>query len=262
MARLHVFVDGTWLYKACGPERVLASKTERPDKSFAFSFERFGESLLKYASQCVGGNIILGERYLSTSIFDLPTDFDSWPLEYDDVTQDHVERTKRNVLARERFVQAAIDAGYNPDVVYRPRIKSWMVNKLIERRYQEKQVDTTVVALLVKSAITNADDIHAVISGDADMLPAIRVAYPQYSKNVFVVTTHPDELLAEHRQSAFSLANFRFDIAPYYFQDHVEEIMSGEYVYVCAHCHAVFSRSRSIPQAARPCCIACHKTRT
>ena len=48
-------------------------------------------------------------------------------------------------------------------------------------RYQEKQVDTTVVALLVRDAIEHPDDCFALVAGDADILPAIQVAYPNYT---------------------------------------------------------------------------------
>lgn len=163
---------------------------------------------------------------------------------------------------REKFVASAIAAGYSEDAIYRPAIKPWMVEKLISKKYQEKQVDATVVALLVRSAITCPTDYHCVITGDSDILPAIRVAYPQYSKNVFVATTHPDELKAEHRQTAYSLSNFAFDIPALYFQDCLADIVAGEHVYSCAHCHAIFVRANPIPARSRPCCFACNQRRT
>lgn len=164
--------------------------------------------------------------------------------------------------AGQHFIDGAVDAGYSQDAIYRPRMKRWILERLRVGRYQEKQVDATVAALLVRSAITGPDDVHAVIIGDADMLPAIKVAYPEYSHDVFVATTHPDELLVERRQTSFSLNNFDFDIPPHYLQDHAADIIGGDCVYTCAHCHTVFVRPNPIPTTARPCCKPCHESRT
>lgn len=262
MAKLNVFIDGSWLYKACGPGHVLASKTENIDHGVRVDFSRLDMVLHDHAKAHDPNCTELGERYLSTSVFSLPPDFDNWPEEYDTILPAHIEQTKRGIHARNRFVDSALAAGYSDQGVYRPFIKSWIVKKLIEKRYQEKQVDTTVVALLVRAAIVSPNDYHCVITGDSDILPAIRIAYPEYSKNVFLATTHPDELKAEHRQTAYSLNNFDFRIPPLYLQDSVLEIMQGENVYECAHCRKVFSRPRAIPTKARPCCAVCHNQRT
>lgn len=261
MSKLNVFIDGSWLYKACGPGLVLAAKTEHTDSGVRVDFRKFNQTLLAYARQHNPDCTELGEMHLSTSVFTLPDDFDTWPDQYEAVLPTHVEQTKRSNFARNRFVQGALDVGYSLEAVYRPPIKTWILEKLIQRKYQEKQVDATVVALLVRSAITQPNDYHCVVTGDSDILPAIRVAYPQYSKNVFVATTHPDELRAEHRQTSFSLSNFEFDIEPIYLQDHVKDFIQGDNVYVCAHCHQVFVRPRPIPTKTRPCCSNCHAKR-
>lgn len=262
MPKLNVFIDGSWLYKACGPGKVLASKTENIDHGIRIDFARLDMVLHDHAKVHDPSCAELGERYLSTSVFSLPQDFDSWPDDHEGISPAHVEQTKRGINARNRFVDSALAASYSDLGVYRPLIKSWILEKLIAKRYQEKQVDTTVVALLVRAAIVRPDDYHCVISGDADILPAIRIAYPEYSKNVFLATTHPDELKAEHRQTAFSLNNFDFRIPPVYLQDNLLEIMQGEHVHECAHCHKIFSRLRPIPAKARPCCSVCHGQRT
>ncbi len=262
MGRLNVFVDGSWLFKACAPEKALAARTEFPNKSFQLDFARLAEALLRHANSQVAGCDQLGERFLVTSVFALPDDFDKWPLEYHDVTADDITRTRNGVVSRQRFVDSAVSGGYSDQAVYHPKMKGWILEKLRVKRYQEKQVDATVVALLVRSAITAPDDVHVVITGDADVLPAIKVAYPEYSKNVVIATTHPDELLAERRQTSFSLSNFKFDIEPFYLQDHAHEILAGQFVYTCVHCHKVFARPKSIPVKQRPCCLPCHRTRT
>ncbi len=124
------------------------------------------------------------------------------------------------VKRREDLVAEAVKAGYRTDAVYRPPIRDYIIRKLADGKYQEKQVDTSVVAFLVRSAIARAEDHHVVITGDScDILPAVRVAYPEFTRNVFVATTHPDELNPSHRQTAFSLVDFEFQVPPFFMQN-------------------------------------------
>lgn len=209
MAKLNVFVDGSWLFKACAPERALAYRLEYPDRSFKLDFKKLLSSLLRHAQENMQGDCTeLGSLYFSTSIFELPDDLDEWPNERDNISSADIDNVRRSTTARNAFTQNALDAGFLDDAVFRPRLKGWMIENLKEHKFQEKQVDATVVALLVKSAITQPDDVHAIITGDADILPAIRVAYPEYSNNVFVATTHPDQLRSESRQTSYALADF------------------------------------------------------
>jgi hypothetical protein len=196
---------------------------------------------------------------LCTSIFTLPADFDEWPKRYAGITSQQIDKTKRAVFAREQLVREAVDGGYSQDAVYRPSIREYILRKLVKGEYQEKQVDTTVVALLVRSAVTRPDDFHTVITGDADILPAVTIAYPQFTRNVFVTTTHPDELRAEHRQTAFSLIDFKFDIPPFYMQnkENAEQIIRGDHVHRCQECGKVFTTANRIPSRQRPRCIHC-----
>ncbi len=80
---------------------------------------------------------------------------------------------KRAVHAREQLIREAVDGGYSEDGVYRPPLREWTLRKVVKGEYQEKQVDTTVVALLVRSAVTRPNDFHTVITGDSDILPAV-----------------------------------------------------------------------------------------
>lgn len=262
MSRLHIFVDGSWLYKACAAEKALANRLEYPDRSFKLDFSKLQNALLCYAQVHEATCVDFGDRIFCTSIFTLPEELDEWPNERDDVSSDDVQSVRASVAARERFAQSALDAGFSDSAIFRPKLKGWMLEKLRNRRFQEKQVDATVVAMLVRAAIINNDDYHAIITGDADILPAIRVAYPEYSKNVFVATTHPDQLFAESRQTSFSLADFDYAAAPYYLEQHAEDLMQGEHVYKCGHCNKVFSRTRPIPKSALPCCNPCNQRRT
>lgn len=262
MAKVNVFVDGSWLFNACRYDRSLANATEHPERNFPLDFAKLNKELASHVSRQVGGAGAheIGDAYISTSIFQLPDDFDSWPNSYPmDCTSADVERTRNAVRARERFIDKARAAGYGEDAIFSPRLKPYIVKQLSEFRYQEKQVDATVVALLVKYAITQPDDYHIIISGDADMLPAVKIAYPEYTENVSVATTHPDALTEEQRQSSFSLFNFDFRIEPFILEANAEGIIEGDHVYRCAECGKVFARPNAIPRRARPTCGPCFR---
>lgn len=257
MPKLNIYIDGSWLFKICGAEGVLASKTESPTRPFNLSFEKLNQSLMDYIKQYDSDCTGIGNSYYATSIFELPDDFDDWPNRFDDISTESVEIIKRNVFARTKVADSALKAGYAAEAIYHPPMRGYIVKKLGAGKYQEKQVDTTVVALLVRGAVTNPKDYHVVIAGDADILPAIKVAYPEYSGNVFIATSHPDELNADHRHTAFSLHNFEFNIEPYYLQDHVVDIIEGDHAYHCANCHVVFTRVNPVPSRSRPYCHSC-----
>lgn len=228
MPKLNIYIDGSWLFKICGAEGVLASKTESPTRPFNISFGKLNKSLMQHIRQYDSDCTDIGDSFYATSIFELPDDFDDWPNRFDDISTQNIEIIKRNVFARTKVANGALAAGYASEAIYHPPMRGYIVKKLADQRYQEKQVDTTVVALLVRGAVTNPRDYHVVIAGDADILPAIKVAYPEYSGNVFIATSHPDELSADHRHTAFSLHNFDFNVDPYYLQDYVAEIIEGE----------------------------------
>lgn len=256
MSKLHIFIDGTWLFNQCGSDRCLANATDAPNRSFDLDFERLTAALIAHAktsgADCSGP----GDRYLVTSIFSLPDDFDDWPNRCQGINTDNIERTKRAVHARNTFAQKALTAGFSSDGVLRPKIREHIVRKLAAREYQEKQVDTTVVALLVRSAFEYPDDIHVIITGDSDMLPAIRIAYPGYTHNVLVATTHPDELKSANRQTAYDLIDFELKLPPYFLQDHACDIIAGNFPYKCVECGKVFATFDRLPKMARPRCSA------
>ena len=260
--KLNIFIDGSWLFKACARDRALSSKLEHSDRNFKMDFNKLSNALLRYVTNHDSVCTKFGDRIFSTSIFSLPDDLDNWPKEYDDVTSDDIERVKSTVNIRNQFAQLAITVGFSEQAIFHPKLKGWMLQYLRNNRFQEKQVDATIVALLVRSAIVNGSDYHAIITGDADILPAIKVAYPEYSSNVFIVTTHPDQLLSDSRQTSFSLTEFDYAIEPYYLEQHAEELLAGENVYTCVHCNKVFARQSAIPAKARPCCNPCHQKRT
>jgi hypothetical protein len=261
MSKLHIFIDGSWLFKACAGERALAMRMEESGHNFQIDFARLSEAILAHGREIDPTLTELGHQVLSTSIFTFPDDVDDWPSEGGGILASDLESIRQNSNARDRFAKKALDAGYDDTAIFRPFLKRWMVEALRDRRFQEKQVDTTIVALLVRSAITNPQDFHAIITGDSDILPAIRVAYPEFSTNVFVVTTHPDQLLPEARQASFSLAEFSTRVPHYFLDQHVQDIVAGSHIYKCGHCSKVFVRQRPIPRTALPCCAPCNALR-
>jgi DNA-directed RNA polymerase subunit RPC12/RpoP len=236
----------------------MANATERPDSRFDLDFNKLNTALLQHARTHEGNCDEIGDAFISTSIFALPGDFDDWPNRFANITTEQIDRTRRAVAARESFVTSAQSAGYKTDAVFRPAIREYIIRRLADRRYQEKQVDTSVVALLVRYAITRPGDYHCVITGDSDILPAIKIAYPEFTTNVFLASTHPDELNAMHRQTAFSLIDFDFEIPPFYLQmkEAVIQLISGDNVYRCEECGRIFTLLNPIPSKSRPRCQA------
>ncbi len=256
MSKLNIFIDGTWLLFQCGAGKAMANATDRPDDRFNLDFSKLNTALLQHAKSHDGNCDEIGDAFISTSIFKLPDDFRDWPNQFANITTENIEKTNRAVTAREQFVTSAGRAGYKMDAVFRPAIREHIIRRLSEGRYQEKQVDTSVVALLVLYAITRPGDYHCVITGDSDILPAIKIAYPEFTKNVFLASTHPDELSATHRQTAFSLVDFDFTIPPFYLQikDSVPQLISGDNVYRCEECGKIFTTLNPIPSRSRPRC--------
>ena len=259
MNKIHIFVDGTWLFKVCSAGAALANTTDSPTFPFRFDWKKFDCAIKAHISKNSSEDLDLGEKYIVTSIFNLPQDFDDWSNRFFDITEEQIIKTKKVIFAKTKFTESAISQGYKNDAILRPEIKKWILQKLKDNIYQEKQVDTTVVALLVKSAIVNCNDYHAVISGDADMLPAIRVAYPEYTNNVVMITTHPDELDSNKQHSSFSYLDFSFKIEPFYLQQNSEQIIQGDYIYKCVECGKVFSNANQVPKHKQP---RCHNHRT
>lgn len=259
MSALNIFVDGGWLFRQCAPNGSLANATDRPTSRFALDFSRLNQELLRHLQSHGRSCDRLGELAFAASIFVLPTDFDDWPRKYEGIRAENIEITRKAVWAREAFLREALQGGYTDHAVLRPELREWTLRKLMEGRYQEKQVDTTVVALLVRSAIAKPKDFHVLVTGDADLLPAVRVAYPEFTTSIGVATTHPDELDARHRQTSYSLVELGFQIPPYFMQNkgNAERIIEGPFPYRCEECGHVFVERRAIPGNQRPRCSRC-----
>lgn len=257
MKKLNIFIDGSWLFKVCKAGSALSKGTADSAYPFPFNFSGFISSLIEHVKGKTNTPTLKeGKLVFCTSIFDLPDDFDEWTQNNPEILPEKIALTKRLVHAKNEFCSKAKAAGFSDEAEFHVRMKPWIMTALDKDSYQEKQVDTTLVALLVKSAFDNPNDFHAIVSGDADMLPALRVAYPDYTNNVLVVTTHPDELDSEHKLSSYSYLDYKCDIDPFYFQMNLENIMDGNHKYRCNECHKLFSTQNPIPTNSLPRCKA------
>ncbi|MFI5165236.1 MAG: NYN domain-containing protein [Thermoanaerobaculales bacterium] len=72
----------------------------------------------------------------------------------------------------------------------------------LNRYSQEKEVDTTMVADMLRLAAVNAFDIMVLVSGDADHAPAVE-GVRSVGKQAFVATWAGEGLSARSRQAAF-----------------------------------------------------------
>lgn len=271
MSKLHVFIDGSWFYKVV--EGTVFDRFLAQPHFFELDFSKLNALMLKHIREHRPDCTEIGNCYFVTSIFELPQDIDTWvgrTITSDDncqtiqVTQQNIEIIKNSVRKRKEFAQSAVVAGYKQSGILQVRFQEWMLLNLVHTnlRYQEKQVDTTVVALLVKEAIEHGNDSFALVAGDADILPAINIAYPSYTRNVFPVLTSPDEREGRNRQTAYKYSQYSFDIPTLILQNHVADFMKGN-VYQCTDCHKYFTTLRPIPQtrlssgATLPRCPIC-----
>lgn len=259
--KFNVYVDGTWLFNQCLPGRILANRMEFPENSFRLDFGRLLDLFVSELGTRVAENgneptVEIGSLYFYTAIFTVPDEPEpDWP---------DVSAIRRGSEFRRRFANDAIAAGFSDEGVFSVPLRTWIIEKLVDRRYQEKMVDTSLVARLVEQAITDPDRLHVMISGDLDMLPAIRTVVPSYTETVVLATTHPDQYVRGEAQSSFRLNQFDFRFEPIYLDQSVEKIAQGENVYRCSNqrCNRVFTRPRPIPAGRSPVCKPCNDART
>jgi hypothetical protein len=250
------YVDGSWLFRQCGPNGLLASLMEYPDNAFRLDFERLLDTFAKHLSQSLGGEEVEpGELFFYTAIFKIPADPDP---EWGDISF-----IVNNSYARRQFADAAVAAGFHDEGIFDVPLRGWIVEKMRDRRYQEKMVDTSVVARIVEQAIRDPERLHVLVSGDTDMLPAISTVVPEYTQTIVLATTHPDQYNPLDAQSSFRLNAFDFRVPPLYLERHAMELTQGEYVYRCSNpsCQRVFARHAPIPARANPTCKPCHERR-
>lgn len=124
-------------------------------------------------------------------------------------------------------------------------------------------VDTSLVGRLVEQAIADPDRLHVLISGDLDMLPAIRTVVPDYTETVVLATTHPDQYI-RGRPSLHSVSiSSTFAFEPIYLDQSVDQFVSGDHVYRCSNprCNSISRDLALFPVAANPVCKPCNDDR-
>lgn len=257
----NVYIDGSWLFSQCAPERIFANRMEFPDSRFRLDFSHLLTLLGEELGQRVAdagvsqAPLTIGSLYFYTAIFEIPPEPDP---EWGDI-----ESIRRGSEARRRFADEAITAGFSDEGVFSVPLRAYIIRRLREGRYQEKMVDTSLVARVVEQAISDPLRLHVLISGDLDMLPAIRTVVPRYTETVVLATTHPDQYDRGDAQSSYRLNQFDFRYDPLYLDQSVERLVQGEYVYRCSNrrCNAVFARPVPIPARSNPVCKPCHEAR-
>jgi hypothetical protein len=117
MSKLHVFIDGTWLFKIVDGS-VFDRFIDRPE-FLQIDFNKLNNLMLNHIIRFRPDCNQIGDCYFVTSIFDLPDDFDTWvgktinsPYGEKSITvyQNNIDETKRRIEDRAEFAQYAIDA--------------------------------------------------------------------------------------------------------------------------------------------------------
>lgn len=261
MPKLHIFIDGSWLYKVC---QGKALKRYTVYNKFYLDFNKLKSEIYNHAHSYDGNCNEIGSAFFVTSLLTLPDDFDSWlgktickgQDEETILDKKNIIRTKNDFKSREDFKNKALDAGFDEETIFYSELKESELARIIHKTYQEKQVDTTVVAKLVEYAITQKGDYFALVAGDADMIPAIKVACPEYTENLFLVTANRNETDEENRLTSTKYNKYVSKIPPLYFQNNgIDKIMEGNFIYSCADCHKFFKRDTAIPTNALPHCF-------
>lgn len=252
MNRCHIYIDGTWLFKQCGG--ILAQKTF--NKNFFLDLGKLNQTVSRILSNIGSAQTLtLGGLWYYTSIFRNIPDYDK--------NGNSLAQMKQTSLAKDHVVDSAKKAGYDTSGAFDVPLQHWMPKRVREKTYQEKMVDTALVARMVQSCLEFSNDYHVLVSGDLDMMPAVSLVVPNYLEKVVLLTTHPDQWDPNMQQTSRKLNDFHFKLGPFYLEDYAVEIMMGEYTYKCSNpgCNKLFSLPRPIPNGQRPFCIDCRQNR-
>ncbi len=224
----NAYIDGSWLFRQCGPNGLLANQTEYPENVFRLDFGRLLSVFGGHLSRSLGGEVAdPAELFLYTAIFVIPSEPDpKWG---------DISFIESNSHTRRMFADSAVAAGFHDEGIFDVPLRGWIVEKLRDRRYQEKMVDTSVVARIVEQSIRYPDRLHVLVSGDTDMVPAISTVVPEYTETIVLATTHPDQYNPLDAQSSFRLNSFDFRVPPLYLERHTMELAQGDFVYRCSN---------------------------
>ena len=76
MSKLHVYIDGTWLFKVV--EGNVFDRFLVNPRFFTIDFNKLNTLMLQHISKQHPECTELGNCYFVTSLFNVPADFDSW----------------------------------------------------------------------------------------------------------------------------------------------------------------------------------------
>ncbi|HWO98308.1 MAG TPA: hypothetical protein VNM45_18640 [Bacillus sp. (in: firmicutes)] len=246
MNKIHIYIDGTWLFNQCGKERSLSQYVE--SEYFYIDFSKLDNEIKRIIESQSGISIETGGgRWYYTSIIKGIPSFDE--------DGNSLEWMQNRSYSMEQTVKAAERAGYDITGVFEVPYKYWMPKQIQAKLFQEKMVDTSLVARMVLSAVQNKDDFHVLISGDLDMMPAISLVVPEYLEKVVLFCTDPAQWDPNLQQTSKRLTDYSFKYGPFYLDEIVGQIMQG-HVYQCKHprCGIYFSRINPIPKNQKPYC--------
>jgi DNA-directed RNA polymerase subunit RPC12/RpoP len=235
-----VTIDGSFLTKLAAPGGVLASRTVHRAAPFPIDFSKLDVALLAFASKSGFDRVGVGTRVFVTSIFDLPDDLEEWPRKHR-FSDASIQTLRRCSFARERVAETASASGYVPRI-FRPLLQPWMLQQLMAGTYREKLVDSEVVARTTEIALTQRDAVNIVLTGDADITPALR-----YSDRILLAAAEPGR--GSPREWG--------DRGIFVIEQHAAKLMAGEYVWTCPRCSRIFATRNPIPGRSLIRCNSC-----
>lgn len=167
-------------------------------KHFLLDFEKMLLLLEDEVKMRVGPGISRGELYLYMELIE------GTPQQSMDP---EVVKLRQLVHSREKFAERAVMAGFKSEGILRRQYKPWMPESIKRKEYQEKKADTSLVARVVEQGIRRQNQVvHIVVSGDSDMLPAVEMVIPGYSKHVIWVMNDPTSYAPELAQSSSTVS--------------------------------------------------------
>ena len=233
MTTVHVYIDGSWLYKLCQKsnntdiESGAFVRAKNLNCHFQIDFEKLSNTLSEIMRKKCGDEINLFRKIIVTSVFKVgEKKFNDYCNKEEiinairntpfrgkfDLSDEEVERIANSIISRRTFAGNAVKYDYNKNdngFIFESILNEQRLRSYINSTYTEKMVDTALVASLVKGAIINKYDYHCLVAGDADMISALKVAYPDYHKNIFLATVDPKynttakELVDEFKNDKF-----------------------------------------------------------
>lgn len=253
MSKCHVYIDGSWLYKQCSGKGVLGKRTVY-GKIF-LDYRKLIELIVNEVGKATGESVSAGEElhYFTSVIKDIPAS-SNIKIEGEDYSLEQIRsRSKTALETMTKVVQGGVTVT-NFEIGFRP----WMAKAIAEGSYQEKMVDTAIVAKFVINSLKEeySSDYHAILSGDLDMLAAFEEVLMEVdpSLKILLVTIDPVQWDQKDSQVSKDLAQFEHFAIPSILLDRfIPEIMQGDNVLQCQGCSKYFDAKTSKLRLCKHC---------